>query len=94
MKTDLLSCMDITRADFERIISLAAELKEGRGKPGAPKPFEGKSVGMIFAKSSTRTRVSFEVGIFELGGRPALRWDAAKRFPTRHAYWNVISPVS
>ena len=62
--------MDITRADFERIISLAAELKEGRGKPGAPKPFEGKSVGMIFAKSSTRTRVSFEVGIFELGGHP------------------------
>ena len=37
MKKDLLSCMDITRADFERIISLAAELKEGRGKPGAPK---------------------------------------------------------
>ena len=68
MKKDLLSCMDITRADFERIISLAAELKEGRGNPGAPKPFEGKSVGMIFAKSSTRTRVSFEVGIFELGG--------------------------
>ena len=33
MKKDLLSCMDITRADFERIISLAAELKEGRGKP-------------------------------------------------------------
>lgn len=70
MKKDLLSCMDITRADFERIISLAAELKEGRGKPGAPKPFEGKSIGMIFAKSSTRTRVSFEVGIFELGGHP------------------------
>lgn len=43
MKKDLLSCMDITRADFERIISLAAELKEGRGKPGAPKPFEGKA---------------------------------------------------
>lgn len=70
MKKDLLSCMDITRADFERILSLSAELKEGRGKPGAPKPFEGKSVGMIFAKSSTRTRVSFEVGIFELGGHP------------------------
>ena len=62
--------MDITRADFERILSLSAELKDGRGKPGAPKPFEGKSVGMIFAKSSTRTRVSFEVGIQELGGYP------------------------
>ena len=92
--------MDITRADFERIISLAAELKEGRGNPGAPKPFEGKSVGMIFAKSSTRTRVSFEVGISSSADipststSPALRWDAAKRFPTRHAYWNVISPVS
>ena len=70
MKKDLLSCMDITKADFDRIMSLSAELKAGRGKPGAPKPLEGKSVGMIFAKSSTRTRVSFEVGIFELGGHP------------------------
>ena len=70
MKKDLLSCQDIDRKDMETIFDLAAKLKAGRGKPNQPRPLEGKSIGMIFAKSSTRTRVSFEVGIHELGGQP------------------------
>lgn len=68
MKKDLLSCQDLTRTDLENILELSAKLKAGRGKPNQPRPLEGKSVGTIFAKSSTRTRVSFEVGIYELGG--------------------------
>ena len=68
MKKDLLSCLDIDRTDMENIFDLAAKLKAGRGKPGQPRPLEGKSVATIFAKSSTRTRVSFDVGIYELGG--------------------------
>ena len=68
MKKDLLSCLDIDRTDMENIFELAAKLKAGRGKPGQPRPLEGKSVATIFAKSSTRTRVSFDVGIYELGG--------------------------
>lgn len=68
MKKDLLSCLDLDRTGMERILDLAAKLKEGRFKPGQPRPLEGKSVGTIFAKSSTRTRVSFDVGIYELGG--------------------------
>ena len=68
MKKDLLSCLDLNRADMDHIFELAASLKAGRGKPNQPRPLEGKSVATIFAKSSTRTRVSFDVGIYELGG--------------------------
>ena len=68
MKKDLLSCLDINRTDMENIFDLAAKLKAGRGKANQPRPLEGKSVATIFAKSSTRTRVSFDVGIYELGG--------------------------
>ncbi len=66
----LLTGREFDRAALEQLIETTASLKAGRGKPGQPKPLEGKSVGMIFAKSSTRTRVSFEVGIHELGGQP------------------------
>ena len=55
---------------LEQLIETTARLKAGRGKAGQPRPLDGKSIGMIFAKSSTRTRVSFEVGIHELGGQP------------------------
>ena len=69
MKKDLLTLRDITRDDLEHIFELASKLKAERGKT-AFTPLAGKSVGLIFAKSSTRTRVSFEVGVGELGGRP------------------------
>jgi len=69
MKRDLLSINDITRDDLDRIIAFSAELKKHRGAMNYT-PLAGKSIGMIFAKSSTRTRISFEVGIRELGGNP------------------------
>ncbi len=69
MKRNLLSIEDITRADLDRIIKNSAELKQRRDAMDY-RPLEGKSIGMIFAKSSTRTRISFEVGIRELGGNP------------------------
>ena len=62
MKKDLLTLRDITRDDLEHIFELASKLKAERGKT-AFTPLAGKSVGLIFAKSSTRTRVSFEVGV-------------------------------
>jgi len=68
MKKDLLSEYDLTRADFECIFEKArrqkAILKEGRFY----RPLRGKTLGMIFDKSSTRTRISFEVGMYQLGG--------------------------
>ncbi len=63
----LLSLQDITSEELTEILNLADELKRTRGG-NAVKPLDGKSVAMIFSKSSTRTRVSFEVGIHELGG--------------------------
>ena len=66
----LLTGREFDRAALEQLIETTARLKAGRGKTGQPRPLDGKSIGMIFAKSSTRTRVSFEVGIHELGGQP------------------------
>lgn len=65
---DLISIHDLSVDEVLEIIEFAAELKAMQ-KAGVPHRFlEGKTLGMIFEKSSTRTRVSFEVGIFQLGG--------------------------
>ena len=64
----LLSIHDLTVAETEQILSVAGELK-AQLKKVIPHPLlKGKTLGMIFSKSSTRTRVSFEVGMFQLGG--------------------------
>lgn len=65
---DLLSIHDLTVDQVEHILSFAAQLKTLQ-KAGIPhRLLEGKTLGMIFEKSSTRTRVSFEVGMYQLGG--------------------------
>ncbi len=66
---DLLTIQDVTAEQFEKLMKLSAKLKAERDNSNY-KPLTGKSIGMIFAKSSTRTRISFEVGITELGGYP------------------------
>ena len=68
MKKDLLSVYELTLADFDKIFTDTARLKKAlkEGKPHAS--LKGKTLGMIFDKSSTRTRISFEVGIYQLGG--------------------------
>jgi len=69
MKKDLLAISDLTPKDIENILKRSATLKKllKQGKPH--QTLKGKSLGMIFEKSSTRTRVSFEVGMFQLGGQ-------------------------
>jgi ornithine carbamoyltransferase len=64
----LLSIEKLNRAEIEKILADAAILKRDRARTTAH-PLAGKFWAMLFAKSSTRTRVSFEVGIRELGGQ-------------------------
>ncbi|MCD6232319.1 ornithine carbamoyltransferase [Candidatus Aerophobetes bacterium] len=70
MKKDFLSIKDLTRDEifnlFEEANYLRKLLKEGKSFY----PLKGKTLGMIFRKPSTRTRLSFEVGMYQLGGHP------------------------
>jgi len=65
-KRDFLAITDFTRDEIERLFDLAEKMKS-RGYRETP--LSGKTLAMIFAKSSTRTRVSFEVGAYQLGGQ-------------------------
>src|SRR5215213_498514 len=65
----LLSLETLSRADMETILQNTTVLKRQRGD-SQHQPLAGQTWAMIFTKSSTRTRVSFEVGIRELGGFP------------------------
>ena len=64
-KRDFLAVTDFTRDEITRVFDLAARMKSGAYRDT---PLAGKTLAMIFAKSSTRTRVSFEVGAYQLGG--------------------------
>lgn len=65
----LLSLETLSREDMEIILQNSVVLKSQRGA-SQHKPLAAQSWALIFTKSSTRTRVSFEVGVYELGGRP------------------------
>lgn len=67
MKRDLISMLDV-KNDIEDIIDLGIQLKKKNKKGETTHHLKGKNLGMIFEKSSTRTRVSFEVGMEKLGG--------------------------
>lgn len=64
----LLKLGDLTREEILSILNLADQLKYERKNGVSNEYLKGKKLGMIFQKSSTRTRVSFEVGMYELGG--------------------------
>lgn len=64
----LLKLMDLSKEQVEKILTLAEKLKFEKKNGIKHHLLEGKTLGMIFEKSSTRTRVSFEVGIHDLGG--------------------------
>ena len=64
-KRSFLAISDWSREELDDFLDLADRMKSGKYRE---RPLEGKTLGMIFEKSSTRTRVSFEVGTFQLGG--------------------------
>ncbi len=65
-KRDFLAITDFSARELRELFDLAASMKGGRYRE---KPLAGKVLAMVFAKSSTRTRVSFEVGTYQLGGQ-------------------------
>lgn len=65
----LLKLLDCRAEDITAILDLADQLKYERKHNMTHRLLEGKSIGLIFQKASTRTRVSFETGIFQLGGQ-------------------------
>jgi len=68
MTRHFLALHDYTKDELDALLALAADLK-AKQKGGIPhRLLDGKTVALIFEKSSTRTRVSFEVGVFQLGG--------------------------
>jgi ornithine carbamoyltransferase len=68
MKKDFISILDITEDELHQILADAIQLKKLRQAGILPEVLKGKSLAMIFEKSSTRTHISFEVGMNELGG--------------------------
>lgn len=70
MKKDLLRMDNLSKEEILDILNLADQLKYENKHNIEHHLLKGKSLGMIFEKASTRTRVSFEVGMYELGGHP------------------------
>jgi ornithine carbamoyltransferase len=69
MFTDLISLADLTTEEILGLLKLADELKAMNKAGRVHRPLEGKTLAMIFEKPSLRTRVTFETGIFQLGGQ-------------------------
>jgi ornithine carbamoyltransferase len=67
MKKDFLTVLDLSPDEFNGLIKRSIELKSGVDANKCP--LIGKSIGLLFEKSSTRTRVSLEVGVYQLGGK-------------------------
>jgi ornithine carbamoyltransferase len=70
LKKDLLTLHDLDEKEFDTLFNRALELKQRHKKGIADRPLEGKSVGLLFDKPSTRTRISFEAAAIQLGATP------------------------
>ena len=79
MARHFLALRDYSKEELDGLLALAAELK-AKQKQGIPhRLLDGKTVALIFEKASTRTRVSFEVGVFQLGGHGLFMSSAASQ---------------
>jgi ornithine carbamoyltransferase len=70
VKKDILTIWDLTKGDVDRLITRAIKLKTLQKQGIAEKLFSGKSLGLLFEKPSTRTRLSFEAAMIQMGGTP------------------------
>ena len=72
MKRDFLTGEELGAFELGKLLDRAAELKAGRGQRVGGDSLAGRSVALLFEKPSTRTRISFEVGVAELGAHPVV----------------------
>jgi len=70
LKKDILTLLDLDKEDFDHLFNLAIESKKSHKKGKLSTSLEGKTLGLIFDKASTRTRISFETAMVQLGGTP------------------------
>jgi len=94
MKRDFLAIPDFTRDELIETIYLARELKTLTRFGKCPKPLDGKSVGLIFHKPSLRTRISFEVGVSQLGGNAVYITDAEIKLGVRESIHDAAKVLS
>ena len=73
--TDFLTGAELGAFELGRLLDRAAELKAGRGERLGAESLAGRSIALVFEKPSTRTRISFEVGVAELGANPIVLRD-------------------
>ncbi|HVZ38595.1 MAG TPA: ornithine carbamoyltransferase [Candidatus Kapabacteria bacterium] len=90
MKNDFLSLTDITSTDLMELFELADELKMNTHA----RPLEGKSIALIFQKPSLRTRASFEVGVYQLGGHSVVLLQESIGIGTREKASDVARVLS
>ncbi len=88
---DFISIADIDRTSMTELFDLATELK--RDRTGS-NDLAGKTVGLLFHKPSLRTRVSFEVGVSELGGHPMYITDAEVKMGQRESTYDIGKVLS
>ncbi len=88
---DFISIADIDRTSMTGLFDLATELK--RDRTGS-NDLAGKTVGLLFHKPSLRTRVSFEVGVSELGGHPMYITDAEIKMGQRESTYDIGKVLS
>jgi ornithine carbamoyltransferase len=88
---DFISIADIDRERMYGLLDLAAELKKDRA---GRSDLNGKTVGLLFHKPSLRTRVSFEVGVYELGGHPMYVTDAEIKMGQRESTYDIGKVLS
>lgn len=91
MARSLTQITDFSANEIHEIFDLCKKMKSGEI---SPKPFEGKSVACIFTKESLRTRVSFEVGIAELGGHPVYITDKEIKLGQRETVADAAKVLS
>jgi ornithine carbamoyltransferase len=91
---DFISIHDLSSFEVEDIFDLAAELKAKQKKSATHALLSGKSLAMVFEKPSTRTRVSFEVGMYQLGGKTVHLSPRAVQLGVREAISDVALTLS